>query len=153
MLFTSESRAFWSYSNRTRIDGFFWKNPPNWKKYMYHRGLSWNFQSTLGKGLNPGGKETKPVKQSFWRCASWRLHSSTESISCYEMEVWPEPSVLGTIVKGAGSRIGILADEVIYGLRCDTWRLHWSCDISKWRTSWFRKAWSSKLRIVEKDLA
>ena len=27
----------------------------NWKKYVCHRGLSWNFQSILGNGLIPGG--------------------------------------------------------------------------------------------------
>ena len=30
--------------------------PRNWKRYIFHRGLSWNFQSMLGKGLIPGGE-------------------------------------------------------------------------------------------------
>ena len=45
---TSDSRAIWRYSNRARTDGLY-KNPPNWTKYIYHRGLSWNFQSILWK--------------------------------------------------------------------------------------------------------
>ena len=51
---------------------------------------------------------------------------------------------LGKIIKSAGSRIGILADEVIcnHDLRFDTGRLHWPCDLSQWRTSTFRKAWN-----------
>ena len=33
------------------------KIPPNWKRYIFHKGLSWNFQSILGKELIPGGEE------------------------------------------------------------------------------------------------
>ena len=31
--------------------------PRNWKRYIFHRGLSWTFQPLLGNGLFPGGKE------------------------------------------------------------------------------------------------
>ena len=52
----------------------------------------------------------------------------------------------GTIAESAGSRIAILATEVIcnHDLRHNTRRLHWPCDCSKRRSSAFRKAsrWS-----------
>ena len=64
MLCTSGSHTFWRYFNRTRIDGFIsFKNPPNWKKYIYHSELSWNFQSVLGKALIPVGKEKDKARQ------------------------------------------------------------------------------------------
>ena len=50
MLFTSDSSAI----------------PPNWKKYIYHRGLSWNLQSILGKGVIPGGKEKDKARQAVF---------------------------------------------------------------------------------------
>ena len=67
----------------------------NGKRYIFHRGFSWNFQSILWNGLIPGKKrKKKPVRQSFqhqrilwkWlggRRASWRWHSSTESSTIY----------------------------------------------------------------------
>ena len=33
--------------------------PYNWKEHIYHRGISWNFQSVLGSGLIPGGKRER----------------------------------------------------------------------------------------------
>ena len=44
--------------------------------------------------------------------------------------------------KSAGSRIGILANEVICNddLRYKIWRLYGSCDLSKRRVSKFRKS-------------
>ena len=131
----------------------------NWKRNIFHRGLSWNFQPILGNGLIPGGKEKDKAPHAvfrtptnpFWkwpggRRTSWWLHSSTGSTLRNSLETRPECCILGTIIKSAGSRIGILADEVIcnHDLRNDTWRLHWSCDLSGRRSSNFRKAWNSK---------
>ena len=44
----------------------------------------------------------------------------------YSLETRPRCSILDTIIKSAGSRIGILADEVIrnHDLRYETWRLY-----------------------------
>ena len=38
--------------------------PRTWKRF--HRGLSWNFQSILGNGLIPGGKEKDKACQAFF---------------------------------------------------------------------------------------
>ena len=40
--------------------------PRNWKKYVCQRGLSWNFQSVLGNGLIPGGKEKEKTRQAVF---------------------------------------------------------------------------------------
>ena len=39
---------------------------PNWKKYIYHKWFSWNFQSMLGQGLIPGGKEKYKAGQAVF---------------------------------------------------------------------------------------
>ena len=68
MLFTSYSRTFWWYSNRARMDGLCNKKIlRNWKRYIFHRGRSWNFQSIFGKGLIPGGKEKDKARQAVFR--------------------------------------------------------------------------------------
>ena len=102
-------------------------------------------------------RKIKPVRQSsntnesFWkwpggRRASWWLHSSTEGTLCYSLETRPRCSIMGTIIRSAGSRIGILANEFIcnHDLCYDTWRLYWSCDLSRRRPSKLGKAWNSK---------
>ena len=38
--------------------------PRNWKRYVIHRGLSWNVRSILGTGLVPGGKEEDKARQA-----------------------------------------------------------------------------------------
>ena len=110
------------------------KLPRNWKNTFTTEDFHGTFSPYWEKDwFQEERRQTQPVKQSsntnesFWkwpggRGASWRLHSSTASSLCYELEVWPECSVLGKNVKGAGSRIGILADEVIcnHDLRYDT---------------------------------
>ena len=73
------------------------KIPRNWKKYTYHRGLSWNFQSILGKGLIPGGKEKDKDRQAVFLTSTNSFGDDpeeeephddfTESNLCYEMEV------------------------------------------------------------------
>ena len=40
--------------------------PHNWKEYIFHRGISWNFQSILGSGLIPGGKENDKARQAVF---------------------------------------------------------------------------------------
>ena len=41
--------------------------PRTWKSFINHRGLSWNSQSILGKGLIPGGKEKDKARQAVFR--------------------------------------------------------------------------------------
>ena len=59
MLFESFSRTFWWDSNWAWIDVLI---PRNWKRYIFHRGLSWNFQSIL----IPGGKEKDKARQAVF---------------------------------------------------------------------------------------
>ena len=40
------------------------KIPPNRKKHLHHRGLSWNFQSIVGKGLVPVRKRERQSPSS-----------------------------------------------------------------------------------------
>ena len=40
--------------------------PRNWKRYINHRGRSWNSQSILGKGLIPGGKEKDKARRAVF---------------------------------------------------------------------------------------
>ena len=37
-----------------------------WKKYVFHRELSWNFQSILGHGLFLGGEEKDKARQAVF---------------------------------------------------------------------------------------
>ena len=64
MLFTSDSRHSGGFPIVPELSCV--KIPPNWKKYMYHRGLSWNFQCVLGKGLVPGGNEKDKAHQAVF---------------------------------------------------------------------------------------
>ena len=59
--------------------------PYDWKKYLYHRGCQWVFQSTLESGITPGGKEKDKARQAVFLTplnplgkgeASFPLHSS-----------------------------------------------------------------------------
>ena len=65
MLFTSNSRTFWWYSNRARIDGLCIYSS-TLEMVHFHKGLSWNFQSILGYGLIPGGKEKDKARQTVF---------------------------------------------------------------------------------------
>ena len=38
----------------------------NWKRYIFHKGLSWNFQSMLGNGSITGGKEKDEARQTVF---------------------------------------------------------------------------------------
>ena len=40
--------------------------PRGWKKYICHKGISWNYQSILGHGLIPGGKEKDKYRQAVF---------------------------------------------------------------------------------------
>ena len=115
-------------------------------------------------------RKIKPVRQSFQhqrirygndaggRSTSWWLFSPTESTLCDQLETQPRCCTLGTIAVTSGSRIGILANEIMcnHDLHNNTRSLHWSCDYSKRRTCNFREAWNSKAGTkgnVEKELA
>ena len=41
-------------------------NPYNWKEHIYHRGISWNFQSILESGLIPGGTKSDRARHSVF---------------------------------------------------------------------------------------
>ena len=40
--------------------------PNKWKEHIYHSGISWNFQSILGCGIIPGGKENDKAEQAVF---------------------------------------------------------------------------------------
>ena len=40
--------------------------PYDWKEYIFHRGSSWDSQSTLESGLIPGGKENNKARQAVF---------------------------------------------------------------------------------------
>ena len=65
MLFTSDSKVFWRYSKRTTFDGSC-KNSTRLEEIHIPQALSWNFQSILGKGLLPGGKEKDKARQAVF---------------------------------------------------------------------------------------
>ena len=128
--------------------------PRNWKRYIFHRGLSWNLQSILGKGLFPGGKEKDKARHAVFPTPTNPSGDDPEEERPHDDFTVPHkaPNVTkwkydqnalhwGAIVNGAGSRIGILADEVIcnHHLRYNTWRLYWSCDVSKMENVLFSK--------------
>ena len=62
-------RAIQGHSDRIPVESEFVGYvfiPRNRNRYIFHTGLSWNFQSILEKELILGGKEKiKPVRQSF----------------------------------------------------------------------------------------
>ena len=125
----------------------------------------------IGKGTDSRrkGERQSPssslsnTNESFWRWpggreASWWFHRLQKAPHVTKWKFDQDAVYWDTIIKGAGSRIGILAHEVIcnHGLHYNTWRLYWSCDCSGRRSSDFRKAWNSKTDTwgnVEKELA
>ena len=40
--------------------------PYNWKECIFHRAISWNFQSLLGSGLIPGEKQRDRARQTVF---------------------------------------------------------------------------------------
>ena len=52
--------------------------PYNWKGVIYHKGFSWNFQSILGSGLIPGGKENDRARQPVFCTALNPFGQDTE---------------------------------------------------------------------------
>ena len=113
--------------------------PRTWKSFINHRGLSWNSQSILGKGLIPGGKEKDKARQAVFRTPTNPFGDDPEEERPHDDFTIPQkaPHVTkwkfdqgvenwDTIIKGEGSRIGILANEVIcnHDLRYNTWRLY-----------------------------
>ena len=112
MLLTSYSRAFWWCSNRAGINGLCINSSKLEKVHIPQRTFMARRKDKAHQAvfLTP----TNP----FWkwprgRRASWWFHSSTESTLCYSLETWPRCSILDAIIKSAGSRIGIPANEVI----------------------------------------
>ena len=101
--------------------------------------------------------------ESFWKRTRKRrrLISITQFLKKIHMKLVGNATkccILGTIVASAGSRVAILANEIIcdHDLRHNTRRLHWPCDCSKRRSSTFRKACDTKARTqghVEEELA
>ena len=63
------SRAFQGHSGGIPIEpelmGYVFI-PRNWKRYVFHTGLSWNFQSEMGSGLILGGKEKDKARQAVF---------------------------------------------------------------------------------------
>ena len=113
--------------------------PRKWKRYILHRGPSWNYQSILGHGLIPGRKEKDKARQAVFPTPTNPFGNDPEEEERHDDNTVPQKVpcgthwkhdqnavFLGTIIKTAGSRIGILADEVIcnHDLRYDTRRLH-----------------------------
>ena len=95
------------------------------KRYVLHRGIPLNFQSSLGNGLTPEGKEKDKARQAVFltptnlfgndlrKKSLMMFLSSTDSTLRNSLETRPKCCVLSTIIKNAASRNGILADEVI----------------------------------------
>ena len=143
----------------------------HWKKYLYLKGRSWDSQICIGIWIDSSRKGERysssgcfpDTDKSFWkrprgRKSSWWSHSATESSFYNILETNSKCSILGTIVRSGGSWIGILADEVVcnHDLRNNTWRLHRSCDIRRWRLRTFRTTWNSKATAqgnVEQELS
>ena len=138
MSLTSDSGTLWWHSNRAKIDGICIYS--SWLEENFHRGHSWNYQSILWHGLIPRrkGERQRPsgspcnTNESLWTRLGRadrtpRFHSSKESTLRNSLERYQKCRTLSTIIKSAGSRIGILADEVLcnHDLRCDTRRLQW----------------------------
>ena len=107
------------------------------KKYVFQRGPSWNFQSMLGNGLVPGGKEKDKARQAVKLTNPFGndpeeeaphddLYNPTASVLRNSLETPPRCCILGTIAKSPGSRITILANENIsnHAFQNNTRRLH-----------------------------
>ena len=75
--FTSFSGTHWWYSNKSRIDELF-AYSLHWKEHIYHRRISWNFQSILGRGLIPGRQENDRARQSVFCTALNPFGQDTE---------------------------------------------------------------------------
>ena len=52
--------------------------PDNWKEHIYHRGISWNFQSNMGSGLILGGQDNDRERQSVFCTALNPFGKGTE---------------------------------------------------------------------------
>ena len=62
-VFTSYSGTLWWYSQNWTIIRLF---RTNGREYIFHIGISWNFQSVLGSGMIPGGKENDRARQAVF---------------------------------------------------------------------------------------
>ena len=94
--------------------------PQHWKKYFFHRGHKWNFLSFLGNGFIPGGREKDKARQEVFLTQTNPSGNDPEEERAHNDLTVPQKalyitkcSILGTIVKSAGSRIGILAHAVV----------------------------------------
>ena len=82
-----------------------------WKKYLFHKGNQWVFQSILVSRIIPGGQSClSDSLDSFWKGpgrgeASFLSHSSPKNSTWNQMETQPRWCVLGTIERSATSRI------------------------------------------------
>ena len=146
------------------------KNPPKWKKYIYHRGRSWNFVHT-GKMI-PGGKEKDKCRQAVFLTPTNPFGDDLEEGKPHDDITVSQKAPHVTKWKNDQDavfwvRLSKAQDQglefwktksvaIMTYVRYATWRLYWSCDISRWRPSYFRKAWNSKAVTqgnVEKELA
>ena len=125
MLFTSDSGTLWWYSNRTKIDGLCISS--SWLEEIHlsqrtfmelpiHIG-TWTDSGRKGERQRPSGSLSN-TNESFWTqpgrgYRNQRFHSSTESTSSHSLEIYTECGRLGTIIKSAGSTIGIRADKFL----------------------------------------
>ena len=170
MLFPSYSGTRWWYSNKFRIYEIHAYSTQLERVHLPQRKLV-SFSNDSGKWNNSGRKREgqgspsslSNTTESFCKGpgrgkASFRSHSSSKSSTWNSLETQPTCCILGTIEEGAGSRVAILANEIIYNhdLRHKNRRLLWPCDCSKRRSSTFRKACDTKTRTqghVEEKLA
>ena len=113
-----------------------------WKEYVFHRGVSWNFQSVLGKGLIPGGKEKDKARQTVFPTPTNPCGKDPEEETPHDdytvrqkapcVTTWKHNQDAVhwcTIAKSPGSRNIILANKIIcnHGIHNNTRRMHWSC--------------------------
>ena len=71
-----------------KLMGYFFI-PRGWKKYIFHRGLSWNYQSIFGHGLILGGKQGPDTKKPEICSAQCRdNHEHNWGIQLQEYLVW-----------------------------------------------------------------
>ena len=98
--------------------------PQFWKRYIFHRGRSWNFQSILGNGLFPEGKEKDKACQAVFLTPTNHFGNDPEEEEPQDdytvprkapyVATWKHTqmcSILCTIVTRAGSRTGILEKQ------------------------------------------
>ena len=139
-----------------------WTTQENDQRHVTHSHINSSFMELpihIGLWIDSGrkGERQRPsgslsdTNESFWTQPgrgdrNQRFHSSTESTLRKSLERYPKCCILGAIIKSAGSRIGILADEVLcnHDLRYDTRRPHWQNNFWRRNSSTFRTTWNAE---------